>query len=92
MKAALTKLFSPILNYFEPTKGEYIYRHSQRKVLLFIGIVSFTLSTISLIAAVILSQLAGLLSILLFFICACICLILGLLGSDQAVAKIWGNK
>lgn len=92
MKAALTKLFSPILNYFEPTEGHYSYKPSHRNILLFMGGLSFFLSIISLIAAVTASQLAGLLPILLFFIGGFICLIVGLLGSDQAVAKIWGNK
>lgn len=92
MKTALRKLFSPILKYFESGDGDYIYKPSHRKILVFMGGLSFFLSIISLIAAVTASQLGGVLPILIFFIGGFICVIIGLLGTDHAVAKIWGSK
>lgn len=92
MKTAWRKLFSPILDYFESGDGDYIYKSSHRKILLFMGGLSFFLSLISLIAAIVAAQLAGFLPILIFFIGGFICLIIGLLGSDHAVAKLWGSK
>ena len=61
MKDALRTLFSPILNYFELDDGDYIYKPSHRKILI-------------------------------FFIGGFICAIVGILGTDHAVAKIWGSK
>tara|TARA_R110002049_G_scaffold30385_2_gene104207 strand:- start:5483 stop:5761 length:279 start_codon:yes stop_codon:yes gene_type:complete len=92
MKTALRKLFSPILNSFESGEDVYVYKQSHRKILLFMGGLSFVLSIISLIAAIAASQLAGFLPILIFFIGGLVCLIVGLLGSDHAVARIWGSK
>lgn len=92
MKAALRKLFSPILNYFESGDGDYVYKPSHRKILLFIGGLSFVLSIISLVAALAAAQWAGFLPILIFFIGGFICVIVGLLGNEHAVAKIWGSK
>lgn len=92
MKAALRRLFAPVLNYFESGEGAYVYKPSHRKILIFMGGLSFCLSVVSLIAAVTATQWAGLLPILIFFIGGFICIIVGLLGSDHAVAKIWGSK
>ncbi len=92
MKTALRKLFSPILNYFESGDGDYVYKSSHRKILLFMGGLSFFLSIISLTASIVASQIAGFLPILIFFIGGFICVIIGLLGNDHAVAKIWGSK
>jgi CHASE2 domain-containing sensor protein len=92
MKTTLRKLFSPILNYFESGYGNYVYKPSHRKILLFMGCLSFFLSIISLIAAVAASQTAGFIPILVFFIGGFVCVIVGLLGNEHAVAKIWGSK
>jgi len=92
MKTALRKLFSPILNYFESGNGEYVYKASHRKILLFMSGLFFLLSIISLIAAIAASQLAGFLPILIFFTGGFVCMIVGLLGNDHAVARIWGSK
>ena len=92
MKIALRQLFAPILNYFESGDGDYVYKASHRKILLFMGSLFLVLSIISLVAAIVASQLAGFLPILIFFIGGFICIIIGLLGNDHAVAKIWGSK
>ena len=92
MKTTLRKLFSPILNYFESGDAHYVYKPSHRKILLFMGGLSFFLTIISLIAAIVASQIAGFLPILVFLIGGFVCVIVGLLGNDHAVAKIWGSK
>ncbi|MFT7414437.1 MAG: hypothetical protein ACI9FO_001096 [Methylophagaceae bacterium] len=92
MKPALRKLFSPILNYFESGESEYVYKPSHRKILFFMAGLFFVLSIISLIAAIAASQLAGFIPILVFFLGGVVCMIVGLLGSNYAVAKIWGSK
>mgnify|MGYP003386075617 CR=1 FL=1 len=92
MKTALRKIFSPILNGFESGEDEYVYKGSHRKILLFMGGLSFVLAIVSLIATIIASQWVGLLPILIFFTGGFVCMIVGLLGNDHAVAKIWGSK
>jgi hypothetical protein len=92
MKTALRKQFSPILNYFESGEGDYVYKASHRKVLLVMGLLSFVLSIVSFIASVVAGQWAGFLPILIFFIGGFICMTIGFLGNDYAVARIWGSK
>jgi hypothetical protein len=50
------------------------------------------LSTLSGITAIASDQLGGLIPILVFFVIGFVCLIVGFLGSDRAVAKIWGSR
>tara|TARA_R110002167_G_scaffold211524_5_gene416113 strand:+ start:343 stop:516 length:174 start_codon:yes stop_codon:yes gene_type:complete len=56
------------------------------------AVLFLVLSIISLIATVSASQWGGLIPILIFFIVSFVCMIVGFLGNDQAVAKIWGSK
>lgn len=92
MKKTLRKLFAPILNIFESGEGEYSYKASHRKILMYMGLLFFVLSTLSGITAIASDQLGGLIPILVFFIIGFVCLIVGFLGSDRAVSKIWGSR
>jgi len=90
MKSLLRTLFSPILNLFESDAGEYLYKKSHRVVLIVMGILFTGLASlvfllgqgedITYIIPVIVFGGAGLLSLLI-----------GILGEDRAVAKIWGS-
>ncbi|KXJ52515.1 hypothetical protein WNY58_07995 [Neptuniibacter pectenicola] len=92
MKTRLRKLCAPILNIFESGEGEYSYKASHRKILMYMGLLFFVLSTFSGIAAIASEQLGGLIPILVFFLIGVVCVIVGFLGSDRAVAKIWGSR
>jgi len=92
MKNLLRKLFLPVLRIFESGEGEYIYKKSHRKILLFVGVLFLLLSAISAVSAINSSQIAGLIPFLVFFLVGAVCEVIGLLGSDRAVAKIWGSK
>lgn len=92
MKESLRKLFSPILNLFEADQGEYVYRLSHRKALIVLGLLCIALSAASLVFAIKFSQPGGALPIILFFTVGCVCEIVGCLGSDRAVARIWKRK
>ncbi|VAW74868.1 hypothetical protein MNBD_GAMMA15-1176 [hydrothermal vent metagenome] len=88
----MRKLFLPILNLLESGEEEYRYKESHRKILLVVGGLFLFLSAVSATAAIIASQLGGLIPFLVFFLIGLVCEVVGLLGSDRAVAKIWGSK
>lgn len=92
MKKLLRKLFLPILRIFESGEGEYVYKDSHRKILLVVGGLFLILSAVSAVSAISSSQLGGLIPFLVFFLIGLVCEIIGFLGSDRAVAKIWGSK
>lgn len=92
MKSQLRQLFSPLLNYFEAGDGEYNYRKMNRSVLIFVGILLLVL-----VAGLIFSSLAvgikgAIIPVVIFLSGSVLCLVIGFLGNDRAVAKIWGNK
>jgi hypothetical protein len=92
MKSALRKLFSPILNYFESGEGEFVYRKSHRTILIVVGFLFLMLSTISIVAALAAAQFAAFIPITVFFLGGLVCLVIGSLGNDRAVATIWGSR
>ena len=92
MKAQLKKVFSPILNIFESGDDEYRYKGSYRTVLIAVGVLFLLLSLVSLFAAFYAAQPGAWVPFSVFFALGCVCEIVAFLGSDRAVAKIWGNK
>jgi len=92
MKAHLRKVFSPILDIFESGNGEFRYKASYRTILIAVGALFFLLSFVSLATAFYAEQLGAWVPFIVFFIVGSVCEIVALLGSDRAVAKIWGNK
>jgi len=90
MKAFLRKLFSPLLMIFESGTSEYVYKPSHRLVLIVMG------GLFSALAALVLFVAEGngaeyFLPVVLFGGLGIISLIIGFLGTDRAVAKIWGS-
>ena len=92
MKTRLRKVFSPILALFEKGGGEYNYKPSHRTVLIVVGFLFLFLSFVSLSAAIYTAQAGALVPFVVFFSAGAVCAIVGFLGSDRAVAKIWGNR
>jgi hypothetical protein len=92
MKTSLQNLFSPVLGYFESGEGSYSYKGSHRTILVVIGVLFLLLSFVSLAAAIVTLQLAAGLPFLIFFGAGAVCIIVGGLGSNRAVAKLWGNS
>ncbi|GAC29272.1 hypothetical protein GPAL_2411 [Glaciecola pallidula DSM 14239 = ACAM 615] len=56
------------------------------------GFLFVFLSGYSAVVAIIASELAGFLPFLVFFLIGFICALVGLLGNDRAVSKIWSRK
>lgn len=95
MKSFFTKLFSPILNLFETANTSGIpanYKPSHRLILIVVGTL-FTLLSLGLCVIAINSGImGGLFPAIIFFAVGLVAVVVGSLGSDHAVAKIWGNK
>jgi hypothetical protein len=92
MKTLLRNLFSPILNYFESGEDEFNYKNSHRTILLVVGALFTFLACAIVIAGLKFSQMGAILPGLIFISVGSVCFIVGFLGSDRAVAKIWGSK
>lgn len=92
MKNALRLLFSPILAIFEQGEGAYNYKPLNRKILLFIGVMFAGLAYLVLMFVPEGVGISYLIPVIVFGLVALIALVVGLLGNDRAVAKIWGDK
>jgi isoprenylcysteine carboxyl methyltransferase (ICMT) family protein YpbQ len=92
MKFAFRKLFSPILNYFESGEGEFNYRKSHRTILIIVGGLFLFLSSLSALMAMDAAQFGAFIPIVIFFVAGFVCILVGSLGNDRAVATIWGRK
>ncbi|MCB5162213.1 hypothetical protein [Marinomonas algarum] len=89
MKERLQKLCAPILGLFESHQGDYDYKPSHRLILIVLGLLCFLIAAISLAVTMMTGEMAGIVPIALFGITGVVCEIVGLLGSDRAVARIW---
>lgn len=92
MKDVFRKVFWPILAFFEKGGNAEGYRPSHRKILLAVGFLFFVLSGVSLFFSIFAETLSALFPIVLFFVISLVCFVVGLLGSDSAVARIWGVR
>ena len=91
MKHILRILFSFILNFFESDTGSYIYKPSHRKVLIIMGILFLCLATLIITLAQ--GQDAGyLFPAFIFGTIGFVSTLIGCIGTDRAVAKIWGSR
>jgi hypothetical protein len=92
MKNIFIKIFWPILGRFEQGEGDYNYSPSRRVILLVVGPLMLLLSVGILGVVVGTSEFVALLPVVVFFVVGAVALVVGSLGSDRAVANIWGNK
>lgn len=91
VKKKLRTLFSPILGIFESGTEPFVYKSSHRTILVFMGVLFFGLATLVFFLAQ--GADAGyLLPVLIFGGGGIICLLIGLIGTNRAVAKIWGSR
>ena len=89
MKKAMRQLCAPLLAMFESGVGEYEYKKSHRIILIVLGVLCFVIASASLAVTIVTEEAAGVIPILLFSLTGLVCEIVGLLGSDRAVARIW---
>jgi uncharacterized membrane protein (Fun14 family) len=91
MKPLLRKLFSPILNIFEAGDEPYAYKPLNRKILVVIGVLFLCLVSVVGYLSFDKGEVGYLIPVAVFSCISLVTLVVGLLGNDRAVAKIWGN-
>ncbi len=92
MKNTIKSLFSPLLNIFENNNDEFIVRPLNRKIVLFISSVFFLLAFGLPAYMPQLIQMGYWFVMLIFGALSSVGLIVGLLGSDKAIAKLLGSR
>lgn len=92
MYAFLRRLFWFVLRYFEAGEQPCNYKPLNRKILIAVGVLFSALGVISVYFALGQAQIGYLIPVIVFLAVAFVCLVVGLLGSDRAVANIWGNR
>ena len=92
MRNQLRHLFGFILHPFE--RGDEAFNHKplNRRILIAVGILFGALCAVSITLGVVNGQAGYLIPIVVFGGASLVSLVVGLLGSDRAVARIWGNK
>ncbi|TYL48360.1 hypothetical protein [Marinomonas sp. IMCC 4694] len=94
MKEILRKLCSPVLSLFESSEGEgeYEYKPSHRTILIVLGLLCLVIASVSLMVTIMTGEAAGIIPIMMFLFTGLVCEIVGWLGSDRAVARIWKRR
>lgn len=92
MKNLLQVIFSPILNIFENNNDEFVYRSLNRKIVIFISLVFATLAFGLPIYMPQLIEMGYWFVMIVFGLLSLVGLVVGLLGSDKAVAKLLGSR
>ena len=92
MRNKLMKLCWPILMVFETGKPSANYKKSHRTILIVLGCLFFGLSLFSASMAVAGGEVGGLIAVVVFFSVGLVAVVVGALGSNGAVSKIWGTK
>jgi hypothetical protein len=92
MKAILRKIFSPILNVFEKGNEPYVYKSMSRKILIAMGTMFAGIASVVILYIIYNKAYGYALPAIVFSSVALVSIIVGALGNERAVAKIWGNK
>lgn len=92
MREVLKKLFWPILKFFETEENAAAYKKSHRVALNIIGTLFILLSLGSAAGTYSTGDLGALIPVIVFAGLGLVAVIVGTLGSNGAVSKIWGTK
>ena len=92
MKKLMIKIFWPILKFFEIGEEVAGYKKSYRVVLIIVGSLFNALSMGSAAIAYAINEMGALIPLVVFFSVGGVALIVGMLGSDNAVSRIWSRK
>jgi hypothetical protein len=92
VKSFFRKLFAPLLSYFESGNEMYSYKPSHRTILIVVGGLFMFLAGFGVAMGVVTGQFAAMFPAAVFFVVASVCFIVGMLGNERAVAKIWGSR
>ena len=91
MKESLRNVFWPILKQFETGDPVKRYKPSHRTILVAVGIFFLVLSTGAGVASAYAEHWGALIPVFVFFAVGVVTLVVGSLGSNDAVSRIWGQ-
>jgi len=91
VKHLLRKIFSPILKIFESGTDAYAYKPSHRIILIIMGSMFSALATLVFLFAQG-EDPVYLLPVLIFGSLGATSLLVGFIGTERAVEKIWSSK
>jgi len=91
LKQFLIRIFWFILRHFEKGEGAFAYKASSRTILVVVGLLFSGLSGGSLFFSIQKGDASAFLPVIVFFAVGLVCLVVGALGTDRAVANLWGN-
>lgn len=91
IKDKLTKICWPVLRFFETGTPDASYKNSHRMALIFVGILFLFLAVVAGVSAQYVEEMGGIIPVIVFSGIGLISLIVGTLGSNSAVCKIWGT-
>lgn len=92
MKTHLRKIFWFILSNFEKGDEPYIYKPLNRIILIVVGLLFLALSMIIVFFSSYMEGYGYLIPTIIFFTVGFVSIIVGSLGSERAVSKIWGSR
>lgn len=92
MKKILRQLFSPLLNVFEQGNEPYEYKPMSRRILLVISVLFSILTAVTFFLSPADAGLGIAFPMIIFGGASFVCLVVGALGNERAVAKIWGSR
>lgn len=92
MSNMIRRLVSPILDFFESGDEEYLYRKSHRLILKVVGGLFLFLAAVSALAGLAASLPGAIIPVLVFLAVGVTTTVVGTMGSDRAVASIWGSR
>lgn len=92
MKEPLRAVFAPLLNVFERGEEPFVYRPSHRTILKVVGVLFLSLACALVGVGVVAGQPGVAIPGVVFFCVGLTALVVGFLGTDRAVSKIWGNR
>lgn len=92
MKDVLRKAFAPILNVFESTDEELVCKPSHRTILIAVSSLFSLLATLVCVFSWGAEDKGFLIPVVVFGLVGFVGFVVGTLGTDQAVAKIWGSR
>lgn len=92
MKSFFRQLFGFILGPFESGDEPHTYKPLNRKILIVVGMLFNVLWLFTAYLYAGKGSYDFLLPVIVFFAAGLVCLVVGILGNDRAVAKMWGNR
>ena len=92
MKTLLRKVFAPLLNLFEQGTEPYEYKPMSRRILLVISVLFSILTAVTFFLSPADAGFGIAFPMIIFGGASFVCLVVGALGSERAVAKIWGSR